>query len=273
MVEKKEDLITNFKTAITSTVKSISNIDEIEVRFGNQNQKSEKTVIKLPDIDNFKFDYLKIRALADSESLKIRHSNTKVLKLHEPNGAISRKLYDMAEKIRYEKIGAREFKGIKSNITQQYNKKINDLDFKENPDKILDAFEYYLRVNFFDLKESAEIKKKFKKFKKVLEKNFKNKIHLLKENLNDQSKYNSLISEILTDLHLEDTFEDQQNNQEKDSKNNNQQKQNETEDNKKEAKSDEKQEMSIDTSVSDLEQSAEENEKNDEEIELQDWYP
>ena len=33
-VEKKEDLIENFKTAIISTVKSISNNQNIEVSFG-----------------------------------------------------------------------------------------------------------------------------------------------------------------------------------------------------------------------------------------------
>ena len=34
-MEKKEDFLENFKTAIASTVKSISNIENIEVVFGN----------------------------------------------------------------------------------------------------------------------------------------------------------------------------------------------------------------------------------------------
>ena len=45
-VEKKEDLIENFKTAITSTVKSISNNQNIEVSFGKQDLKTEKIIVK-----------------------------------------------------------------------------------------------------------------------------------------------------------------------------------------------------------------------------------
>ena len=46
-VEKKEDLIENFKTAITSTVKSISNNQNIEVSFGKQDLKTEKIMLKI----------------------------------------------------------------------------------------------------------------------------------------------------------------------------------------------------------------------------------
>ena len=43
-MEKKEDLLENFKTAIASTVKSISNVENIEVIFGNQNIKTDKKI-------------------------------------------------------------------------------------------------------------------------------------------------------------------------------------------------------------------------------------
>ena len=38
-MDKKEDLLENFKTAITSTIKSISDSDDVEVSFGDQNLK------------------------------------------------------------------------------------------------------------------------------------------------------------------------------------------------------------------------------------------
>ena len=50
MQDKKEKL-EDFKTAISSTVKSISNSQNIEVTFGNQSFKNEKNSIKLPQID------------------------------------------------------------------------------------------------------------------------------------------------------------------------------------------------------------------------------
>ena len=47
----KEDLITEFKKAITSTVKAIANNKDIEVVFDNNAFKSENTIV-LPKIDN-----------------------------------------------------------------------------------------------------------------------------------------------------------------------------------------------------------------------------
>ena len=46
------------------------------------------------------------------EALKIRYSNEKFFKSYEPE-EIFQKLYHIAEKIRYEKLGSLEFKGIK----------------------------------------------------------------------------------------------------------------------------------------------------------------
>jgi len=66
-VEKKSEILENFKTAIGSTAKSLSNSENVEVSFGNQNFKSEKISIKLPEIEqtNNKINYNQIRALAD----------------------------------------------------------------------------------------------------------------------------------------------------------------------------------------------------------------
>ena len=50
-MEKKGTIIENFKIAITSTVKSISNIDKIEVIFGVNDLNSEKTIINLPELE------------------------------------------------------------------------------------------------------------------------------------------------------------------------------------------------------------------------------
>ena len=76
-MHKKEELIQNFKTAIESTTKSVSNVKDIEVIFGNEKLKTNKKIIKLPDLEsiNDKIDYTKARALAASAALKVRYSN------------------------------------------------------------------------------------------------------------------------------------------------------------------------------------------------------
>ena len=64
---KKTELLENFKTAIGSTVKSISNSDDVEVSFGNQSSQSKNTSIRLPEIVNVnnRINFSQIRALAD----------------------------------------------------------------------------------------------------------------------------------------------------------------------------------------------------------------
>ena len=66
-MENKKEKIEDFKTAISSTVRSLSNSEKVEVSFGNESSKSEDNSIRLPDLGqiNNKLNYRKIRAIAD----------------------------------------------------------------------------------------------------------------------------------------------------------------------------------------------------------------
>ena len=124
-MENKKEKVEDFKTAISSTIRSIADSQKIEVNFGNQSSKSEVNSIRLPELEQRKksINFEEIRAIADSKSLRFRFSNQKTLKKYEPAGNISKKLYNVSEKIRCEKIGTSYFKGIKNNIEKFYKKK------------------------------------------------------------------------------------------------------------------------------------------------------
>ena len=163
-MESKKEKLEDFKTAISSTVRSISNSQNIEVFFGNQNSNTNRKTIKLPDLqkNNNKINFEEIRAIADSKSLRLRFSNENTLKKYEPIGDISKKLYNISEKIRCEKIGTSYFKGIKNNIDHFYIKRLAGLDLKSSEDKIIESFENFLRVKFLNFKNSTYIEKKTK---------------------------------------------------------------------------------------------------------------
>ncbi len=206
-MEKKEDFLANFKTAIASTVKSISKIDDLEVAFGTNTSSSDKPIVKLPELEsiNNEINYKKVRALADSESLKFRYSNKKILDSYQPSGDVSKKLYRIAEKIRYEKLGSQEFKGVKNNIHNYYIERLNGLDLKKNQDKVIEAFENYLRVNIFNIENEKSIEKDLMPLKKDFDKKFKKKIGVLNDLINDQTKFNSLMSGIISSMDLDET--------------------------------------------------------------------
>ena len=85
-MENKKEKIADFKTAISSTVRSLSNSEKIEVSFGNDSSKSGTNSIRLPELSplNNKLNYNQIRAIADSKSLRHRFSDPKTFKQYEP---------------------------------------------------------------------------------------------------------------------------------------------------------------------------------------------
>ncbi len=261
-MEKKKEKLENFKTAISSTIKSISKNENIVVNFGSFEQKTDKVVVNLPELDgkDNKINYLKVRAIADSEALKIRHSNSKLFRLNEPKGNISKKLYEIAEKIRYEKIGTKEFLGIKSNISSYYKERLENLDLKKDENKILNSFENYLRVNILGFKNEKKIDKELNKSIKKFEPKIKNKLQVLKENVYSQIQFNSVISDLISEMNIDENLENHEdnknpeNNQNPESKNQDGEKDNATK--KKEDK-----EMSIETGVPDLDDFSTENDK------------
>ncbi len=267
-MQKKEEIIENFKTALKSTVRSISNKNNIEVNFGGQSVSVDKNTINLPEIDQYqnKINFSKARALADSESLKLKFSDDRIYKNFEPKGANAKKLYGIAEKIRYETLGTSEYKGIKENLSNFYSQRNLDQNAKN---QIFEAFENYLLNEFLKIKETRVKNETNKKYKRKFDKTFKSKLGEIKKSINDQKIYNSTISELIQDLEINDLedYEDLENKKENNNKevdNNNESEQ------QKEPKLDENQEMAIDTNISELENVANENDQNTNEIEIED---
>ena len=270
-MENKKEKIETFKTAISSTVRTLSNSEKIEVSFGNQISKSEKNSIRLPDLEfnQNKINFDEIRAVADSKSLKLRLSNSKTLKKFEPEGNISKRLYNISEKIRCEMIGSSYFKGVKNNIEKFYLKRISGLDLKRSEDKIAEAFENYLRVKFLDLKNNSQIDSKLKSYKKDLNDRFKSKISKLKDESLDQEKFNSLISQLISEMSLDENIDEEQ-KREEENKNDKNQSEPQNHDQKTKDKEEKQEEISIDRGIPDLENKTKDSDKADEELEIED---
>ncbi len=268
-MENKKDKIEDFKTAISSTVRSLSDSQKIQVFFGNQVSKSENNSIRLPNLENRgnKINYEEIRAIADSKSLNLRFSNKKTFKKYEPEGNISKKLYSISEKIRCEKIGTSYFKGVKNNIEKYYNKRVSELDLKSSEDKIVESFENYFREKILDFKNDLKIDKKIKTYKKDLNDQLKNKILELKSSTLDQEKFNSLISKLISNMSLDESFDDEEKRDEHNDKDKQSNPQNQEQ--KTKEIEDKQEEMSIDTGMPDLENEAMESDQAEEELEIE----
>ena len=101
-MEKKDTHLENFKQALISTIKSISEKNDCEVSFGKQASKDYNNV-NLPEIKKLEHfqDFLTMRAKADSEALRLKYSNEDTFNTYKPKGKMAEELYEIAEKIRY----------------------------------------------------------------------------------------------------------------------------------------------------------------------------
>ena len=107
--------------------------------------------------------------MSDSEALKVRYSNSTIFKSYQPEGNISKKLYSIAEKVRYEKLGSEKFSGVKKNIDNHYINTSNNEYERKDENKLPQAFEYFLRVNILNTKINKELEKKLKNIEKVID--------------------------------------------------------------------------------------------------------
>jgi len=209
-MDEKELLKERFKSAISSAVKAISENFDLEIKFGN-NITSKKNSLNLPEIATLKKlqDFTNLRAFADSEALKIKYTDKKIYLKNEPKGAMSKTLYAIAEKIRYEKIGSEKLKGIKNNITQCYENKFKDKKIEEIKTEsdvpINEAFELYLRSHFFKIKQNDVTKEVLSYWKDLFDKNLNQKLGKLDSCINDQGKYSQLIADLIDNLDFEDS--------------------------------------------------------------------
>ena len=130
------------------------------------------------------------------------------------------------------------------------------------------AFENYLRKEFFEYDEKKNIPDISTKFKKNFDKAFKEKINIIRDSLNKQQVFNQAISEIIKKLEIKETsnYEEMENKKEDDDNKDLSNKDESSQ--KKEDKFDENQEMAIDTNVPELDNLADENDKDSNEIEV-----
>ena len=216
MDDKQE--LEKFKNAVFSTAKAIA---RKSISLEDQKQLEKITTPKILSI-NSNEEMLEARATADSEALRIRYSDETIFKKNEPRGTVSKNLYKIAEKIRYEKIGSDQYLGIQNNLQNFYQKKIMDSDV-HSQNFIADAFEAYLRKNMMNLEVSENKKQDFKRWDDLFDKKISEKIKDLNSSLNNQGEYTSLVTSIIQELEIEDQKNDPENlenqNNEEDSDN------------------------------------------------------
>ncbi len=206
-----EELKEVIKQALLSTYNVISD------NFKNTSKKNDKNIqgFNLKSLEDFlnKKDIEKLRGSIDSEALKFKYSNKDILNLNKPDDRLANDLYTIAEKLRYQLIGLKKYKGIKRNIINNY---ISDISNANNNEKQINknlkkAFELYLIKNFLNIKMTKLSKEILDEWEHHFNNVFFEHLDFLKKNIDNQKIYNSKISALIKELDFIDDTDSTQN--------------------------------------------------------------
>tara|TARA_B100000035_G_scaffold75771_1_gene63084 strand:+ start:3386 stop:5185 length:1800 start_codon:yes stop_codon:yes gene_type:complete len=224
-MKKDENIKEKFKQALISTVKVISEDFSNNINHTKKNNSSKNyNFFELDNLNN-KYDFIKFRADTDSEALKRRFSNKKIYLKNLPSKPTLKSLYNVSEKIRYEKLGSQMLKGINKNLLDNYKYKI-DLKRKDqlkskDDTSITEAFEIYMLKNFFNINPNALCEKILSFWESEFKQSFGKHLNYLKQNIENQELYSSKFIEILNEFDFLEKDEEEKNeeNQQENEKN------------------------------------------------------
>ena len=210
MSNKETNLKEKIIIALTSTANVIAeDFDLNKKKSINNNDRKSLDIDSLTNPE----DFIKLRAETDSSALKKRFSNEKIFKKNLPSNTSSRSLYNIAEKIRYEALGGQMLKGIEKNFSKNYSQIINrkrkdQLKTKEDV-SIAEAFELYMLKNFHKIKLNPLTSKMLNFWEKDFEQSIEKHKEFLINNLEDQHIYSSRFSQILEEMDIFQSEEDE----------------------------------------------------------------
>ena len=233
MSNKEDNFKEQFKQALISTAKVISEDYKLDVKKINKNLDAQK--INFFDVTNLsnKNDFIRLRAETDSGALKKKFSNKDLFNKNLPNNPSCKSLYNIAEKIRYEVLGRKMLKGVGKNLSENYNHKTSlvrkdQLKNKEDV-PVTEAFELYMLKKFFNIKLNTTSSKMLSFWEKDFTTSIGKHLNFLNKNLENQGAYGLKFSKILESMDIFNSSNNE-NNEDDDEKNNKQEKKSENND-------------------------------------------
>jgi len=221
MNNKEDNFKEQFKQALISTAKVISEDYKPDVKKIDKDLSQKK--IDFFDVTNLsnKNDFIRLRAETDSLALKKKFSNKEIFNKNLPENPSCRSLYNIAEKIRYEILGGKMLKGIRKNLSENYNKKISSTRKDQLKNKedvpVTEAFEFYMLKKFFNLELNAVSSKMLSFWEKDFSFSVDKHLDFLNKNLENQNNYGLKFSEILENMNIFNSNNDD-NNEDDDNK-------------------------------------------------------
>ena len=117
---KKENKLTEFQTATSSTLKAIASkaFGDREINFVGDTNSFNSKEIKLSKISSLsdRKAISKIRGESDQIAIKLKYHDPKIHSILKPSSDLPSQIFNLAEETRIESVGGEKFSGVKINI-------------------------------------------------------------------------------------------------------------------------------------------------------------
>ena len=119
-MKKDQNIKEKFKQALISTIKVISDDYNKDIKIKKEKISNNFDFIEIEKLENLQ-NYIKLRAEADSEALKLKFSDKETYNQNAPKNSSCKRLYDISERLRYEILGSKMLKGVSKNLKDNYD--------------------------------------------------------------------------------------------------------------------------------------------------------
>ena len=203
-------------TTLNSVNKTLSENKNLKVNINSNIVLEKEETLNLPSISN-QFDFNDMRSASDSFALKKKfHSDLLLNQIISINPDIKEEIIFL-EKIRYESLGSKLYKGIKKNIHSYWFKRLNAIQNKKQPD-VRDLLYFSLTKYFIDFSNDKPWRKNNELLRKITNKENNQEIYILLNNLSKYLESQKIFSENSVEL-LRILFPKNNDDQKKDDKN------------------------------------------------------
>jgi cobaltochelatase CobT len=204
----KENPAEPFKRAVTLAVRTIAENPELEVSFGGETPgvRGQTVRLPLPSRELRQTEVARIRGIADSASLRLRHHNESTHKHLSPAGQAARDIYEAAEQARVDSIGARAMRGVASNIQAALEQRYAEMGFRDVSDRaeapLAEAVALMVREKLTGAKPPPSAASIVDVWRPFIEEKAGEDMAQLDALIGDQARFARMTRKIITDLDL-----------------------------------------------------------------------
>ena len=191
----------DFKRAVSSTVRALSNDAEVEVSFGTApSPKPDQLHLPMVYTDISSDEIADLRGKGDSFSLHKRHHDKTLHFKYMPKGKLAEKVYNAIEDARVEAIGSNEMAGVAKNLKAHLEKHYEDNVLSNEEEKtssvLGDVMKLLVRERLTDELPPKTTRRAVNELRVEVEEKAGKHLNTLIKNLNDQDQFSKLSRKI-----------------------------------------------------------------------------